>query len=152
MITYAVETLNQCLAEIEPMLQGHFEEIAANKEQLGGPNMDKAVYYVREQQGGLHIVVARSEGKIVGYYVAFINPHLHYAHSLTASTDVYYIHPDFRKGRAGIDLFKEAERTLKKRGVQRVYSGTKLHKDMGKLFEFLGWKETERLYVKWIGD
>lgn len=152
MITYTVETLDQCLPEIEPLLQGHFEEVATNKENLGAPNMDKTTYYAREQQGGLHIVVARNEGRIIGYYVAFVNPHLHYVHSLTALTDVYYVHPDFRKGRTGIDLFKEAERTLKKRGVQRMFSGTKLHKDMGKLFEFLEWKETERLYAKWIGD
>lgn len=152
MITFSVETLDQCLPEIEPLLQGHFEEVGANRAQLGYPNMDKSTYYAVEARGGLHIVVARSLGAIVGYYVAFVNVHLHYAHSLTALTDVYYIHPDHRKGSVGIKLFKEAERTLKARGVQRIFSGTKKSKDMSKLFEFLGWTHNENLFVKWIGD
>ena len=29
---------------------------------------------------------------------------------------------------------------------------TQLHMDMGKIFERLGYVETERLYTKWIGD
>lgn len=152
MITFQVETLNDCLSEIETLLQAHFEEISTHKDKLGYPNMDKVAYYGAENRGGLHIVTARQAGKVVGYYVAFVNPHLHYAHKLVAVTDVYYLTPDVRKGFAGLKLFKEAERTLKMRGVQRVFSGTKLHKDMGKLFERLGWQETERLYVKWIGD
>lgn len=152
MITFQVEALDDCLPEIMRLLDDHFEEVSTHKDKLGGPNMDVPAYYAMEANGALHIVTARSEGAVVGYYVAFVHPHLHYAHSLMASVDVYYLKPEFRKGANGVKLFKEAERTLKKRGVQRIFSGTKLNKDMGKLFEFLGWTETERLFVKWIGD
>lgn len=152
MITYQVEKLEECLKGIEELLDAHFDEISTNKEKLGGQKMDVPAYVAMENNGALHILTARNGGEIVGYYVAFVTPHPHYAHSLTAFTDVYYIKPSERKGSVGIKLFKEAERTLKKRGVQRIFSGTKRHKDVGKLFEYLGWTETERLFVKWIGD
>ncbi len=151
MLTFQVEILIDCLPEIELLLQAHFEEVATNKDGLGGPNMDKQAYFAAEQRGELHIVTARSDGKVAGYYVAFVRPHLHYVHSLSAITDIYYLMPELRQGRNGIRLFTEAERTLKQRGVQRVFSGTKKHNDMSKIFEYLGWQETERLYVKWIG-
>lgn len=152
MITYQVENLCDCLNEIELLLQAHFDEVATNKEKLEKPQMDMDAYYALESVGELHVLTARSDGKVIGYYVAFVRPHLHYIHVLSAITDVYYLSPDYRKGTAGIKLFQEAERTLKARGVKRIFSGTKLHKDMGKLFEYLGWKETERLYSKWIGE
>jgi GNAT superfamily N-acetyltransferase len=152
MITFQVETLSDWLAEIDSLQDDHFNEVATSKDKLGGPNLNIAAYAEMEARGALHIVIARSEGKMVGYYVAFVTPHLHYAHSLTALTDVYYLMPKMRKGSNGIKLFQEAERTLKKRGVQRIFSGTKLHKDVGRLFKYLGWTPTELLHTKWIGD
>lgn len=152
MITFCVETLDECLGEIETYLQEHFEEVGANKAQVGGPKMHKEAYYAYEAAGQLHILCARDAGRLIGYCVGFVAPHLHYEHSLTAHTDVYFLAPTHRKGATGVRLFKEYERTLKARGVQRVYTGTKVYKDMGKIFEFLGWKETEKLYAKWIGD
>lgn len=152
MITYHVETLDQCLAEGKEYFQAHFEEVATAKEKLGAPNMDIEAYYAMERVGQLHIVIAREEGKIIGYLLAFIRPHLHYKHILTAIYDVYYVNPEHRKGFVAIKLFKEAERTMKARGVKRIFSGTKKHKDMSRLFEYMGWKEVETLHSKWIGD
>ena len=40
----------------------------------------------------------------------------------------------------GYRLLQEAERNLKARGVKKVFSGTKLHLDMGRLFDRLGWR------------
>jgi len=152
MITYQTELLDDCLNEIKPYLQDHFEEVATRKEQLGAPDMDTEAYYAMESAGQLHIVTARDCGMVIGYHVSFVRPHLHYKHILTAITDVYYVAPEYRKGYLAIKLFREAERTLKARGVKRTFSGTKKHKDMGKIFDFLGWEEVERLYSKWIGD
>lgn len=152
MITYQVEQLADCLSEIELLLQDHFQEIATNKDKLEYAKMDVESYVAMERAGQLHIVTVRSKGKVVGYHVAFVRPHLHYVHVLSAITDVYYVKPEYRRGLVGVRLFREAEFTLKARGVKRIFSGTKLHKNMGRLFEYLGWQETERLYCKWIGD
>lgn len=151
MITYHVELLADCLNEIEAYLQAHFEEVATKKNNLGAPNMDVGAYCSMEISGQLHIVTARSNGSVIGYHVSFVRPHLHYKHILTAITDVYYVAPEYRKGNIAIKLFQEAERTLKARGVKRLFSGTKKHKDMSKIFEFMGWEEVEILHSKWIG-
>lgn len=152
MITYQTETLDECLGEIELLLQEHFEEVATKKDKLGAPRMDVEAYYAMEQAGQLHILTVRKDGRVIGYHVSFVRPHLHYVHVLTGITDVYYLMPEYRKGSTGIKLFQEAEKALKARGVQRIFSGTKKHKDMGKIFQFLGWSEVESLYSKWIGD
>lgn len=147
---FAVETIDECLDDMRHLWGLHWEEIALDRDKIKlEPDVD--TFRVLEQAGGLHIVTVRDGGDMVGYHVTIVRPHLHYRSSLTGYVDMYFVHPDYRKGRTGIGLFKYAEQTLRERGCQRIYTGTKLHKDMGKLLEYMGHKETERLYVKYIG-
>jgi N-acetylglutamate synthase-like GNAT family acetyltransferase len=128
----------------------HWGEIALDKEKIKlNPDID--TFQLLEDCDHLHIITLRDDGKLVGYHASIVRAHLHYKDSLTAYVDMYFIHPDYRKGRVGIDLFKYAEKSLSERGCERIYTGTKLHKDMGVLLSRLGHKETERLYVKYIG-
>jgi len=128
----------------------HWDEIALDKEKIKlNPDID--TFQFLEDCDHLHIITLRDDGKLVGYHASIVRSHLHYKDSLTAYVDMYFVHPDYRKGRVGIDLFKYAEKSLSARGCERVYTGTKLHKDMGVLLSRLGHKETERLYVKYIG-
>ncbi len=148
-VTFAVEPWSEFQDEAAFLWPDHWQEIALDKSQIKLA-IDYNQYAQIDAHGQLHVVVARSEGQIIGYHLSIIRPHLHYRESLSAFTDVYYIAPEFRKGRTGINLFRFVERTLKQRGVQKMFTGTKLHMDMGKLFEHLGWTETERLFTKVI--
>jgi N-acetylglutamate synthase-like GNAT family acetyltransferase len=70
-------------------------------------------------------------------------------------TDVYFILPEYRKGRTGIRLFKRVEEEMKRIGVQKLFTSAKLHTADGKsgrLFEYLGFSATETVYTKYIGD
>jgi GNAT superfamily N-acetyltransferase len=152
MISYRVESMDECLEDMRHLWMVHWEEIALDRDKIA-LEPDIETFRVLEDAGGLHIVVARDEAdQVVGYHVSVVRPHLHYASSLTAYVDMYFIHPEHRRGRVGIKLFLFAEQTLRGLGVQRIYTGTKLHKDVGRLLEFIGHKETERLYTKFIGD
>jgi L-amino acid N-acyltransferase YncA len=104
-----------------------------------------------ETTGRLHLVVARENGKVVGYHLSVVRTHPHYKTSLTAYTDVYFLSKECRKGFAGVRLFREVERTLKARGVEKMFTGTKKSLDMTRVFEYLGWTETERTFTKYIG-
>jgi GNAT superfamily N-acetyltransferase len=104
------------------------------------------------ETGQLHVTAARHEGKCVGYLTAIVRPHLHYASSLSAFYDLYYVTPKARRGMVGVKLFTEAEAALRARGVERLFTGTKLSKDASLIFERLGWEPAERLFVKWIGE
>jgi GNAT superfamily N-acetyltransferase len=149
MVTYAVEPWSQYKREACSIWPKHWEEIAVDRDAIK-LNVDYAQYDALDSQGALHIVVARSAGRMVGYWLGIIRPHLHYKTSLSAFTDIYYVDPDFRKGRVGIELFKFAEKTLKARGVQKIFTGTKVHLDMSKVFEHLGYRKTEVLFTKVI--
>lgn len=150
-VQFSIETLDQAFDDAMWLFDLHWEEIALDKAKVP-LNPDVDTFRVLEQAGLLLIVTARDGDKMVGYHVTIVRPHLHYKHSLTAYADMYFIHPDYRQGMTGVRLFKYLESVLRERGVERIYQGTKIHKDMGRLFERLGYKETERLYVKWIGD
>lgn len=149
-VTFAVEGWFAVKDEMSHLWPDHWQEVAVNKEQIKlDPDLD--TYAAFANAGMLHIVVARKEGEVIGYHFSIVRPHLHYRQSLSAFTDIYYIAPQYRTGRTPLRLFEYVEKTLKARGVQKMFTGTKLSLDAGPLFEHMGWTETERLFVKMIG-
>ena len=151
MITYQVEEWADCWREMSALWPAHFEEVALNRDKIPlDPDLD--LYHDLAARGQVHVVTVRCDGALVGYHIAFVRPHIHYRSSLTAYSDVYYIDPAHRKGRAGVKLFTETEKFLRQRGVERMYTGTKMSKDMAAIFERLGWKEVERQFSKYIGE
>ena len=151
MVTFAVEDWFDVKAETAHLWPEHWAEVAVNRDQIKlDPDFDTYDHMARG--GMLHIVVARSEGKPIGYHYTIVRPHLHYRQSLSGFTDIYWLAPEYRTGRTPLRLFQFVEKTLKARGVQKLFTGTKLSLDAGPLFEFMGWTETERLFIKMIGD
>lgn len=151
MITAQVETLAEVLEDLKPFFHGHWEELALNKDKVP-LDPDYPQYLAREAAGGVVLVTLRSDGAIVGYFVGFVAPHIHYKSCLTCTMDIFYIQPEFRGRMGGVRLFKRVEQELKRRGVQRAFFGSKLHKDSGRLFEALGYSAVETYYSKWLGD
>jgi GNAT superfamily N-acetyltransferase len=158
-ITYQEEPFDTAFEEAQELLEQHWEEIALNKDKIKLA-IDVTRYKEIADRGALHIVTVRDAsiqksawdpGKLVGYHVAIINGHLHYKNDLHGFTDIFFVHPDYRKGRIGIDLFRFVEKSLKARGVVKILTAVKMHKDVGLIFERLGWTETERMFSKYIG-
>ena len=111
-------------------------------------DVDADRFKVIDDQGLLHILTARVDGLMVGYYIAIVMPHLHYKSSGNmAFTDMFFVLPQFRKGH-GLKLFTEAERTLRERGVKKAYLSCKVHSDHSELFEKLGWTLSDKSFVK----
>lgn len=150
MITFAVEDWFDVKGQMAHLWPSHWEEVALNRDTIKlDPDFDTYDWMARN--GQLHIVVARKEGVVVGYHFTIVKPHLHYKTSLSGLTDIYYIAPQYRSGRTPLRLFEYVEKTLKARGVEKLFTGTKLSLDAGPLFEHMGWTPTERLYTKYIG-
>lgn len=151
MITTQVESLTQRLAEVKALFPLHWEELALNKDKVPlDPQYD--IYLERDRRGELVFVTMREDGVIVGYFVGFVAPGLHYKTCLTCTMDIFYVRPDKRDGRAGIRLFRAVELELKRRGVQRWFAGSKCHADASTLFEYLKFERVEVYYSKWIGE
>jgi L-amino acid N-acyltransferase YncA len=146
---YAVERWRDLKAEMLPLLQRHWREIALNHEAVP-LDIDHERYDALDEGGALHIVTVRRAGVLIGYHVAIVSTHLHYKSTLHGITDVYYIAPEARHGVTGMRLFQWVEREMKALGVRKLFTATKLHLDQGALFEHLGYQPVERLYAKII--
>lgn len=151
MLTTHVESLTDGLEEIKALLPAHYEALALNRDKVPlSPQWD--VYRERDARGEVIYVTMRDAGELVGYFVGFVAPGLHYSTCLTCHLDIFWIKPD-RRGAAlpGIRLFRAVEAELKRRGVQRWFVGSKVHADASALFERLGFGKVEIYYSKWLG-
>src|SRR5215469_14255804 len=119
-LNYRVEPWHPFYEDAAEIFPKHWAELALDKDKIPLA-LDTERYDAMEKAGILHTVVARTyDGAVVGYYIAFLLPHVHYKTSgLMAFTDIYYILPEFRKGIAGVNLFVEAERTMRAKGVTK---------------------------------
>jgi hypothetical protein len=148
MITFSLEQWPDFKHEAAVLWPKHWEEVALHRDTIKLAVDFRAIDQV-DAGGGMHICVAREAGKIVGYWVGFIHPHLHYRDSLTAYTDIYYVRQESRKD---VWLFRHlldfVEKTLSERGVEKMFIASKCHKDLSKIFERRGMTRTEVVYTK----
>lgn len=135
-------------SDTDSLFAAHWKEIALDKDKIP-LDVDYERYNKLDEMESLHIVTARDEGRLVGYHCSLINTHSHYKSSKMALVDVYYLLPEYRMSRTGIKLFQFAEESLRARGdIVKLLCSTKIHQDHSRIFEFLGWRETERTYSK----
>jgi GNAT superfamily N-acetyltransferase len=151
MITAQVEPYIKCLPELMQCYDLHWEELALDKDKVPlDPQYD--LYEARDNAGQLLLVTLRETGRLVGYFIGFIAPGFHYKTCLTLTMDIFWTHPDVRGGFSGVKLFRLVEKEAKRRGVHRMFYGSKMHKDASRLFEFLKMEPVEIYYSKWIGE
>jgi len=151
MITVMPESFEQMLPELLPILPIHYEELALNKDKVPlSPQYN--IYIDRERDGQLLFMVMREAGEMIGYFIGFISPGLHYSTCLTCQMDIFYIRPDRRGHKYGKALFEAVEQENRRRGVQRWFVGSKCHLDASWLFEQLGFERVEVYYSKWLGE
>ena len=132
--------------ELKKLFPAHYDELCVTKDFPLQP--DYEAYKRLGEAGMLRCINCRIDGEIVGYIVFVIQPHLHYMSCMTAFEDIYFIKKEYRKGRIGIKLFQYAEKVLKGIGVNRIIMHTKVHLDHSRLFEYLGYKHTDKLFTK----
>lgn len=150
-ITCHVESFEQRLEELQRLLPLHYRELALNQDKVPlSPRYD--IYIANERADQLVFVTLRDNGELVGYFIGFVSPGLHYSTCLTCTMDIFFVHPDKRKGSAGVRLFRAVEAELRRRGVNRWFMGSKLHADASALFKRIGAVPVETYYSKWLGD
>lgn len=150
MITYQEEALADCLEEMKPLLESHWEEIAIHKEVVKlDPDYDK--YLLLDNMGMLHVLTVRDEGVLIGYFISFIQPHMHYKSTIYAVNDILYLDKEYRKGLTGYKMFKRAEELLTEIGVDVIVIHSKVNKDFKSLMDKLGFNMVENTYSKFVG-
>lgn len=164
MLTYQVEDWSDIKDDMRGLWPVHWNESAPDKDTVQ-LNLDEDQFDLMAQLGQLHCVTVRDsescgqcvscdksqQGKIVGYHISILRPHLHRKAMLIAFVDAYFLHPDYRQGMNGVKLFRKAEEFLAGVGVVKIQSETKIHNDKSPVFEFLDYKKTAVVYTKTIG-
>jgi L-amino acid N-acyltransferase YncA len=150
-ITYALEPWATYYRDCQPLWPEHYDEIAVQKDRMP-MRPDVAAYQALDTAGRLQIVVARDDGRMIGYVLSVIRPHLHYADVLTGYEDAYFLSKPYRKGMIGVKLLREAVRHMQAVGVHKAFFMTKVALDMGPIFERMGFTKTDVVYSKWIGE
>jgi len=151
MITYQEEELKDCVEEMKPLVKRHWEEISLYKDKIKlNPDYDK--YLLLASLDMLHVFTARDNGDLIGYFVSFIQPHIHYKDNMFAVNDALFIAPEHRKGSLGYKLFKNAEIALKEMGIHVMLIHSKVHQDFKPLMDKLGFDRVEHTYSKYIGE
>lgn len=147
--TYQIERVQDIVEELKPFVPLHWAELGLTKEDVP-VDMDWERYFALEREGKLNLVTVRKEGNIIGYQFTFVSGHFHYKSTLHGIVDLYYILPEYRKGRTGLRMFQFAEKCLKDLGVKKIITGCKLHLDHTRLFEFMGYEFTDKQFIKII--
>jgi len=152
MITAQLESFEAQLEELKVLLPDHYKELAMDQDKVPlSPSYN--VYIGHERDGQLLFMTLREEGVMIGYFIGFITPCLHYNTCLACKMDIFFVHPSKRGSMLpGLKLFRAVEKELKRRGVQRWYVGTKLKANASALFKRMGFEPIEVYHSKWLGD
>lgn len=149
MIEYGVERLAECLEEIKPLLLDHYKEVAMYQDSIElNPDYDK--YLSMDEAGLLHVVTARDDSRLVGYFISFVLPHIHYKDHKYAANDILFLDKEYRNAKAGVGLFSYAEDRLKEEGVSVMTIHMKTALPFDSICEGLGYDYAERIYTKYI--
>ena len=147
MITFQKESWLKLTPELPAIFHEHWLEIGLHHKQIPlEPDWER--YAKMDLEGVSHMMTVRDDGILVGYYHAIVMPHLHYKSSLTAWSDLIYLHPLYRRGLTGYKLLRQAEKMLKGLGVQRSYVMTKAHLPINILMKRLKYRLVERTFTK----
>jgi hypothetical protein len=143
------------MKELPPLFRRHWREIALNHDRVPlDPNWEQYLQY--ELAGILHVLTVRYRGALVGYVFMLVHPHLHYASTSWAQTDLYWLDPSMRLGWTGVRMFRHVELRMKALGAKVILANMKLHfeKERGTLravFQRLGYVAIEVMWSKYIG-
>ena len=145
MTSFALETVEQVLDEIKPLLAQHWEEIATYKDLPLDP--DYEAYLRMAAAGRVRVFTARHEGVLIGYGVFFLG-NLHYKGSGIATQDILFILPQYRGTTVGYRLIKFCDDSLRAEGLQVTYQHVKISHDFSPVLSRLGYRPVEIIYAR----
>jgi len=143
-VTYQCESFARWYADAGPLIKREAETTGIAPLR---PNLRD--YVKREETSGLIVLTARVRGELAGYllYNLFIHPHYTL---LAAEPDLFFVASEHASMFIGKGLLAFAESFMRGCGVKiwcaRVPHGAR----HGRLYERMGFKPTEMLYIKML--
>lgn len=151
-VTFQIEPWALYHRDCQALWKLHYAEVAVRKERME-MKPDVCAYEALEASGALSILVARAgAGRMVGYMLSVVRPHLHYADVLCGFEDAYFLDPEHRKGMTGVRMLKAWEAEMHRRGCKLIFAMTKPFLDMRPVFERLGFTTSDYVLSKWLEE
>jgi L-amino acid N-acyltransferase YncA len=147
MITYQVESFTEVLEELKEVLSSHYNEVEDSTESADF-NPDYEKYLAFDEAGMLTLVSVRDNRDLIGYYLSMEYPMLNSKHILGSLEIGFYIKPEYRKSRLGLNLLKKVEEVLRELGVQKMFAASKASHPCDKLYLAFGMSLYNTDYVK----
>ncbi len=140
--TFQVERLTPALwAELEPLLERHWREIAIYHDIPLNPQRD--LYQALDAAGMLRIYTLRGygdfAGELIGYAAYTVARNPQYQELLQAESAALYVHIAFRTGDTAKHLLRFAHDALRADGVQAVGQSVTTANDFGPVLLRLGY-------------
>jgi GNAT superfamily N-acetyltransferase len=147
-VTVQVEQItDEIIEEIKPLIEEHWEEIAENKDIIK-LNPDFEWYKENGAAGILHLVTARTNGDLQGYFLSCLAPNPHYKDHIFAQNDILFVRKDYRGTNLPVRMFLYAEEKLKEEGVSVLSLHMKVEHPFVGFAEKLGYKKSEYNFTK----
>lgn len=147
MITFQKETFKEMYGEtfIQLIFESWKETGMFHKSFPLNPRWD--MYHQLDDWDTLFVYTARrSDGNLVGYFVAIIVEHNYYKDVIVAEADAFYLHPKYRTGLTGYKFLKEVVEKLKEK-VDIIFLPVNIQRDLSKLLSKLGFKLVEHKHA-----
>lgn len=146
-LSFQLESYDDVIEEIEPLLKRHWEEIALYPDIKLDPNYQ--FYRAANQGGALLIYTARLDGVLIGYAIYFVRPsHPHYQGHGWAVSDIIMVMPEHRTVGVAYGLFNLVECDLRDRKISVMHTNTKTaHPQLAKFLEARGHAKIEISYA-----
>jgi len=142
MLTIQLEDFTTLNAEAQELFSCHAAEVTHDT-----PALDVPSYLDLERHGGLIVVTARRDGKIIGYFTLKMSRHQHF-NLRAAASDMIFVTKSERKHGVGSALMTKALDHLRWLGISRIYFGMKVRAPFRKLLRGMGFEPEEEIWVK----
>ena len=130
---------------------GHqqFDEVVGDKGDITW-NLDLDMFKLISDAGLIHLVVAREEDNIIGYFCNLVNLDL-FTKVYQAKELAIFVHPDYRKSGIFKQMLDVMEDLLICNGVRMQFLSFQKGHNEGLPLKF-GYRETEIVYEKILGE
>ena len=119
------------------------------QQEYDGQSVDILLQGLINHDTGFVLVVEDEEKKVRGFALIVISPFVFNLNLKIAGELAWYVDPDYRGHRAGLDLLKKAELIARSRGCRYLTMISMNHSmNVGPLYEKAGYSPAETTYIK----
>ncbi len=147
-LTIQEETLTPALIEeLTVLALPYWREMVSSIIIKDRPRFDAGMYLRMAAAGGLALVVARNDGRPVGFILGLVGPNPHYACTI-GTVALYFLEKQEREGTSGLRMLRMLEGRFAEMGADYIETHAKVGSRANGLFMKIGYSPKDHTYVK----